>query len=233
MLDFHIHVLPNMDDGSKSEEMSLEMLRRSTAYGVDVMASTSHFYADENTPQRFLQRREEAYERLQEAMAQDGGVFPKIVLGAEVHFFTGISTADELPQLCLQGTNLLLLEMPFYEWTERMVREVGAIRRSGIQPVAAHIERYMDIQSKRMLQMYIEQGILIQCNAEYFLERKTARHAMKFLKQENVHFLGSDAHNVTSRRPNLGEAVELIRKKAGEDAWQRLQQYEMLVRNSV
>ena len=232
MLDFHIHVLPQMDDGSRSEEISLEMLRRSAAYGVDLMACTSHFYAWENPPARYLERRAAAYERLTAAMRAEGGEYPRLLLGAEVRFFGGISNAEELPELCLQGTNLLLLEMPFVEWSERMVREVGAIRRRGIQPVAAHIERYMD-QPRKLFEMYMDQGILIQCNAEFFLERHTAHKAMKFLKKGNVHFLGSDSHNITSRPPNLGDAWDLIEKKAGPEAVEQLRRSERLVRGRL
>lgn len=68
MVDFHSHVLPGMDDGADSVEMSLRMLEESARQGVDLIFATSHFYADEDDPHSFLQRRNEAYQVLRAAM---------------------------------------------------------------------------------------------------------------------------------------------------------------------
>lgn len=214
MTDFHMHVLPGMDDGSRDVPMSLAMLQKSAAYGVDTVAATSHFYAEENSITRFLERRQSAYHKLQEAMAGSSNL-PKIRLGAEVLFFSGISTEDRLEDLCLEGTDLLLLEMPFVPWPDRVFREVETIQRSGLQIVAAHIERYMDIQPKRTMDAFLDLDTFIQCNGEFFLNRRTARQAFRMFKQGKVQFLGSDAHNLTSRAPNLGEAVQVLEKKFG------------------
>ena len=60
MIDLHTHVLPGMDDGSRSPEESARMLRELAAQGVTLAAATPHFYAGENSPDRFLRRRKEA-----------------------------------------------------------------------------------------------------------------------------------------------------------------------------
>ena len=110
MIDFHSHILPSIDDGSKDVEMSLQMVALLQKQGVDTVCATSHFYATQRSPERFLQRRAEAYEALRAALPEDA---PAIRLGAEVLYFPGISHMAALPQLCLEGTKLLLLEMPF------------------------------------------------------------------------------------------------------------------------
>ena len=69
MIDYHSHILPQMDDGSQSMEESLEMLHQSFCQGVDVMVSTCHFYADEEDPKHFVDRRNQAFFRLRDAMA--------------------------------------------------------------------------------------------------------------------------------------------------------------------
>ena len=104
MIDFHSHFLPNMDDGSRSLEESCAMLRESARQGVTVMVATPHFYPARETPEAFLRRRSEAFERIE---ADDG--FPKILLGAEVAYFHGISRCDCLDRLSTEGTKLLLL----------------------------------------------------------------------------------------------------------------------------
>ena len=143
---------------------------------------------------------------------------PQILLGAEVLYFSGLSCADELDALCLEGTDLLLLEMPFFPWTDRVLREVEAIQRGGLQVVAAHIERYMDIQPRRTMEAFFDLNTFIQCNGEFFLSRRTARRALQMMRRGEIHFLGSDAHNLTSRPPNLGEAARFIERKLGRDA---------------
>lgn len=214
MIDFHMHVLPGIDDGSKDVAMSVRMLRASAAYGVDTVCATSHFYAQDNSIDRFLARREAAYGRL---MAGVDGRYdlPELRLGAEVLFFTGISAVDGLERLCLEGTDLLLLEMPFIRWTDHILREVAAIQRRGIQPVAAHIERYMSIQPRKLMDEFFGLGTYIQCNASFFTSRKTARHALGMLRRGQIQFLGSDAHNMAGRAPDLGAALAVIDRKLG------------------
>ena len=227
MTDFHMHVLPGIDDGSKNADMSVEMLERSAAYGVDTVCATSHFYAHENSLGRFLRRRAEAFERLSQAM--DGrDDLPEILLGAEVYYFSGVSAMDGLERLCLEGTDLLLLEMPFVPWPDRVLREVETIQRSGLQVAAAHIERYLLIQPRRTMEAFFDLGTFIQCNGSFFLSRRTARQAMRLLRQGRIHFLGSDAHNMTSRPPDLGQAVQAIGKKLGRQALDQLEMNEQI-----
>ena len=216
MTDLHMHVLPGMDDGSKDVRTSIAMLKRSASYGVDTVAATSHFYAEQNGIAKYLARRQTAYNRLTEAIGERYG-FPRLLLGAEVLYFSGMSASDDLDALCLEGTDLLLLEMPFVPWTDRMLREVEAIQRSGLQVVAAHIERYMDIQPRRTMEAFFDLNTFIQCNGEFFLSRWTARRALRMFRQGQIQFLGSDAHNMTSRAPNLGEAVQFVEKKLGRE----------------
>lgn len=215
-----MHVLPGMDDGSKDVTTSLAMLERDAEAGVDTVAATSHFYAADNSIRRFLERRSAAYDRLREAM--DGREdLPQVLLGAEVLYFSGISVADGLDALCLEGTDLLLLEMPFVPWTDRVLREVETIQHRGLQVVAAHIERYLDIQPRRTMDAFLDLNTFIQCNGEFFLSRRTARRALQMFRKGQINFLGSDAHNLTSRAPDLGEAVRVIERKLGPEALRR------------
>lgn len=228
MIDFHSHVLPGIDDGSDSIETSLAMLDMWRDQRIDRLCATPHFYAEHNTPRRFLRNRDAAYHELMEA-AQGRKGYPRILLGAEVRFFDGISHVAALPSLCLEGTDLLLLEMPFTRWTDRMLREVAEIRHRGMIPVAAHIERYMDFNSKSTIRHFMDMDILIQCNAEFFLSRRTSRKALSLLKDRRIHFIGSDAHNISSRAPDMREAIQLIRKKLGVDTIEYLLGMEELI----
>ena len=70
MIDFHSHILPAMDDGSKNIEESLQMLRMLQEQGVERVIATPHFYADENPPDVFLRRRADAWEHLRAHLTQ-------------------------------------------------------------------------------------------------------------------------------------------------------------------
>ena len=86
LTDFHSHILPGMDDGSADVTMSLEMLRWEELQGIARVVATPHFYARYEDPQRFLQRREQAEQKLRAAMA-DQSDMPELLMGAEVHYF--------------------------------------------------------------------------------------------------------------------------------------------------
>ena len=127
MIDFHSHVLPKMDDGSRSCAESAAMLRESYAQGIDILAATSHFYANENSPEEFLHRRARSWEQLAEVLTDD---MPAIRLGAEVQYFEGICRVREVDLLRLEGSQVLLLEMPFCAWSDRMVKDLSLIHIS-------------------------------------------------------------------------------------------------------
>ena len=215
MIDFHSHILPGIDDGSKDTATSLLMLNSLKKQGADTVCATSHFYATQRSVDHFLFRRQGAWEKLEKVLPNDA---PRILLGAEVLYFPGISRMEELPQLCLEGTNLLLLEMPFEPWTAYYTQEVRELAHSGdVQILLAHIERYFFYQPRKVWDEFLDLGILMQSNADFFLPFKTRRKAMRLLEDGYIHLLGSDAHNMSSRAPNLDKARARIQKAAGDE----------------
>lgn len=223
MIDFHTHILPKMDDGSRSTDEGVKMLLALKEQGIDAVAATPHFYANDESVQAFLKRRQASFEALKSA-APDG--MPEIILGAEVKYYEGISRLDGLESLCLQGTRLLLLEMPMRSWTEYNVRELIDISCSGkIIPVLAHIERYMRFQKNGVFDMLLENDVLMQINASFVCGMLTKSKAIALLGRRMVHFIGSDCHNMSDRPPNIGKAYEIIRKKLGEDFSEGFNEY--------
>ena len=57
LIELHAHILPQMDDGSESVEMSLAMLQALAGMGVGTVCATSHYYARENSITMYLARR--------------------------------------------------------------------------------------------------------------------------------------------------------------------------------
>ncbi len=223
-IDFHSHVLPQMDDGSASVEESLEMLAASRAQGVEVMLATPHFYAVDESLELFLERRARAAELLREQYHSE--LHPRICLGAEVEFFSGIARSRLTEQLTVAGTRLILVEMPFMRWSEAQIAELAFLRENrGLIPVVAHIERYEKYQKRGTVESLIERGILFQSNAEYFLDAKTAKRAKRRLLRGEIAVIGSDSHNMSTRVPNLMQACEEIERSGGSEILEEMQRF--------
>ncbi len=214
MIDLHSHILPGMDDGSKDAEMSRSMLAMMREQGIEAVVATPHFYARQEDPQKFLQCREAAFAQL-EGLTEES---PKILLGAEVAYFDSMSRSEDLIKLQLADSGLLLVEMPMGSWTARMVQELYQLQAQlGLTPVLAHIDRYRRADQLPKYRKQLQaQGVLFQCNAGPFLRLMDRRWALGQLRQGNIHFLGSDTHNLTDRAPNLGKAAEVISHKFGQ-----------------
>jgi len=225
VIDFHSHILPGIDDGSKNVETSLSMLKMAADQGVGIMIATPHFYASKHRVEYFLKKRQNAYDLLKDDL--DGHkdmTVPKILCGAEVAFFNGISQADKLDRLTIAGTNLLLLEMPFRPWTDRDIREVRALTEERhFQIIFAHLERYTDIgTNKRRFAELIIPSAYVQINAESIsdgglfgmLRRKKL---IRMFQNGTAHFLGSDCHGVHHRPPNLADGRNVLKSRLGSD----------------
>jgi protein-tyrosine phosphatase len=216
MLDFHSHILPGIDDGSKSIGMSLKMLQISRNQGVDGIVLTPHFYADQDTPDRFLRRRAKSADLLRQELGRLQRC-PALLLGAEVHYFHGMGRSTDLEKFCIGSSNLILVEMPFQPWSSRMLQDVEEIHdRLGLQVIIAHIDRYLSVESAEGVEALRDAGVIIQANADFFLQRSRRRKAIKMLERQEIQLLGSDCHNLTSRAPNLDQAVKFIQKKLGD-----------------
>lgn len=225
IVDFHSHILPGIDDGSENLEESLELLQLSARQGVQHMVATPHFYPRHDTPERFLRRREKAENTLRYEL-QYHPVLPEITVGAEVYFFSGISDFELINALTIGQKRCILIEMPDSPWGESHYRELeGIYVKHGITPIIAHVDRYIrPFRTHGIPERLEELPVMVQANASFFLDSSTRRMALRMLKQDRIHLLGSDCHNLTSRRPNLKAAVEVIEKHLGDEALAQIRQ---------
>ena len=231
MIDWHSHILPGMDDGSRDVAESLALLKMLREQGVRTVVATPHFYANDESVESFLKRRKESYERLMEQVPQDA---PEILLGAEVRYYPGIGRMEELGRLRIEGSKVLLLEMPMSKWTQYSVRELIELAGTrDVQLVMAHIERYMALQSASVWEQLLESGVLMQVNTEFFTQFGSKHKAIRYLESGRVQLLGSDCHNTKSRPPLFNKAEKLILKKLGEDFISQLNEfgYSVLAKN--
>ena len=224
MIDFHTHLLPNIDDGASSEEMAKAMLEQSKEQGVLTVLLTSHYYGRKRSPEKFLEARAQAYERLKE-------VAPKgmeLRLAAEVHF-TGdaVPSFKDLARLKIEGTNYILLELPFTtKWREDLLAKVNAFaEETGLTPVLAHIDRYgAFLKEPQLLTGLVNAGCLLQLNASAFLEKKTKGFAFALLRHGLAHCLGSDMHDTALRAQNMAAAKAAIYAQGAGAAFEKTQE---------
>lgn len=230
LTDFHSHVLPGIDDGSASLEESLRMLRLEAEQNVQTVVATPHFYAHRDHLEAFLKRREQAFRLLEEAMA-DRQDLPGILCGAEVSWFPGMGSCEELQALTTEGTRTILVEMPPAPWTPAMYRELEDLRgKQGLVPIVAHVDRYIrPFRTHGIPGTLAAMPVLVQANAGFFLHKSSAALAFRLLKQETIHLLGSDCHNLESRRPNLGIAADRICAKMGNAPLERIRSFEQRI----
>lgn len=223
MIDFHTHILPEMDDGSRGTEESVQMLKMMQQQGIDTVVATPHFDMRQESPQEFLRRRQTAYEQL--SRANDTGV--SVICGAEV-LYCGISLRmyEGLESLCIGNGRYLLTETLFPEWNKEFRDDlVYLMMERNIIPILAHIERYYFIgKNRRFIHELAAEGAVLQMNAEAFLMRKTARKAWKILRKEPVGLIASDCHGTAVRPPNLGEAAERMTEVLGTEVVSHLRE---------
>ena len=223
VIDFHTHILPNIDDGSATVQQSIQMLQAEKAQGIERVILTPHFYADHDSPDLFLNKRARAAQELKDAL-EGRDDLPDIAIGTEVRFFEGISDCEFLWDMAIADTRCILVEMPMTHWSDRMLDEVVGIRhKQGLIPVIAHLDRYISLFRTHGLPQKLEKlPVLVQANAEFFIRRTMRPMALRMLAADRIHLLGSDCHNLKGRAPNLGEAVKFIRKRLGEDSLERI-----------
>ena len=188
VIDFHAHILPGCDHGSRNVKTSLRQLSQAAEAGVDIVCATSHFYAHKEDVETFLERREKCLSLLK---AEADGNLPRIIPGAEVLAFEGIDRLPGLERLCLEGTKLLLLEMPFTPWTEVLIESVERLcEQESFRVILAHVERYDEDDIRYLCSL----GALCQVNADSFSGLFTKKHLKKLVSEDLVAFVGSDIH---------------------------------------
>lgn len=221
MTDLHTHILPEMDDGARNPEESISMLRLERAQGVDAVVLTPHFYGTKERAEEFLCRRDASMQRLTDALAklseEERSQLPELILGAEVAWNSSLADCERLPQLCMGKTRNILLELPMVSWNTQMFNQIyDFIGQTGLTPVIAHLERYVRIQPPKQIAEIFELGVPVQISASILKWPVLRRKVLRLLNERRVHILASDCHNCTDRAPNLGDGMQLVRRKLGD-----------------
>lgn len=206
MIDIHSHILPGVDDGSRSVEESLQIARQEESGGTACIISTPHLYdgGDLGRIPLFHHVRQE----LQEVLIQEG-LKLKVLQGLEVYPFPGVLEAlDNGTDLSLAGQGKhILIDTPFSQFPFDFRTFLFQLRMKGLTPILAHPERAPEFQSSpALVQEYAESGCLLQVNAGSLQGKYgpiAANLARDILKRRMAQFVSGDIHR-PSRGPVMG-----------------------------
>ena len=224
MIDFHSHILPNIDDGSKSVEETFELLKEAKQAGFDEIISTSHYmeeYYEVNVAER------EAWVDAISKNMHRVDLDLKLYLGSEIYITDNIvKLLEEGKASSINNSNYVLFELPLNSKPMNLYDVVYEMLENRIVPVLAHPERYLFVQKEpEIIYELIQKGVLMQANYGSILGRygeKAALIVQKLLENNMIHFLGSDVHKTNTIYPQVPEALRIIKIIVGEDKLREL-----------
>jgi protein-tyrosine phosphatase len=216
MIDLHCHILPEIDDGPKTLNESLEMARIFEKTGYSHVVATPHAVPGTTwmpAPEEIRER----LDQLNQAIVKNG-INLKVLPGMEIALDPNI--ADLLDQgkvQALAGTSYVLIEPPFQRLPLGWEHAIFDVLSRGFAVLLAHPERCAQLADKPQLcDKLIESGVYFQVNWDSFLGhhgRTTQKMAMYLAARGYIHCLATDSHDAAHR--NAGQ-VQMASAKIEE-----------------
>jgi protein-tyrosine phosphatase len=224
MIDIHTHILPGLDDGSKTVDESLLMIRQAIDAGVEIICATPHIL--DGVSLSFQEKVNRIFQQLL-SQVEKKSLKVKLVLGSEIYVRQEILSLSRFDFFTLnQSGKYVLLELPLGHIPPNLGRLVHDLLSKGVTPIIAHPERSIDEKGQvKDIEHLACRGALMQINAGSLfgrygdLPRKAAEH---LLKQNLVHVMASDAHDLRARsiavlRQAFMEVCRLVGKTKTEE----------------
>lgn len=215
MVDIHCHLLPGLDDGSESPEMSLEMAESAVSEGITHVIATPHANSQfDFIPKLVRLRRDEIQESLGNRL--------QIATGCDFHLsYENLQALRGDPSLfTLNQKAYLLVEFDDFSIPAALDQALHELQLQGLRPIITHPERNPLIRGHlERLWKWMHQGCFVQVTAQSFLGgfgQKAEQAAETLLDARAIHFIASDAHNTTTRPLRLKDAFEAVAARQGE-----------------
>lgn len=221
MIDIHCHILPALDDGAESFDMSMAMAEMAIADGVTRVIATPH--ASPNHP--FIA---ELVKRRRDELQQELAGRLTLATGCDFHLnFENLQQLRLEPErFTLNQKNYLLVEFADFSIPSSLDQALRELQLAGLTPIVTHPERNPLIRAQPdRLFRWLRQGCYVQITAQSLSGRfgRAAQQASEeWLDAGAVHFIASDAHNTTSRPLRLKETFEELAKSRGQELAQAL-----------
>lgn len=223
-IDIHSHVLPALDDGARTLEQSINMLKIAQDEGIRYMIATPHNMPGKGCPSyTTIQERTNKLQRI----CEEEGISIQVFVGTEYFFREEVLELLEKEEvITLNGSEYILVEFdPSVEkmYFRNALRDVLA---NGYRPIVAHVERYLNIvQDLTLMNDIKKMGALIQVNAASVIGkngRQAKKDVKRLLKESLVDFVATDAHSDGRRAPYMQKCATQLYKKYGSEYANRL-----------
>lgn len=215
MVDLHSHLIWSIDDGSKSREMTLNMLRQAVQGGTTKLVLTPHYFpGDFDIP--FDKVKEKAEEV--NLLAKEENLNIEIYYGQEIFYTNNILEHYENGEIgTINNSKYMLIEFNMRDFSKKEVIEgIYELQIRGIVPIIAHPERYLKfIKSPSLINEFIKEGFLFQLNVGSLtgeFGKEVKKTAEIFLENKIYNFIGSDAHRDEKRNADMGKRLESVNK---------------------
>ena len=215
MIDIHCHILAGVDDGPDRLEISQQMAEVAIAEGVTHVVATPHandmFHFD---PELIRRRRDELQALIGDRL--------QLVTGCDFHMsYENLLAAHQAPaRFTINHKNYLLVEFADFAIPPTMDKALKELLAKGVRPIITHPERNpILVSGPARLTGWVRDGCYAQVTASSLLGRfgpRAQEAAEAWLDEGVIHFLASDAHNVTSRPLQLRPAYDAVAQRRGE-----------------
>lgn len=224
MIDFHAHILPNLDDGSKSIEETFALIEEAKKVGFEGIISTSHYmedYYESNKSEKIT------WINAINNIAKEKNLNIHIYLGNEIYISSNMIELLKTEKACtINDTSYVLFELPFNTKPINLYDVIYDLLEYKLVPILAHIERYTFVQKDpQIVYDLIEKGVLIQSNYGSFIGQygdKAQIIAKRFLESDIVHFLGTDVHKQNTIYPQIPQILKELEKIIGKDKLEKI-----------
>lgn len=219
MIDIHCHILPEVDDGSRSLKESIEMALIAKEQGIKKIVNTSHYHPDF--------RYKKGAELLKELndfnnVLKENRIDIEVVIGNEIYYTKDlIKQIDDLDFYTLNNSRYILIELPPTNFPSDLCNIVYELKEKNYVPVFAHVERYREVQENpELIYDVINAGAIIQINSHSILGKsgkELQRTCNTLISRNMVHVVGTDAHSSRRRTPIFLDAYKYICEKYSKE----------------
>lgn len=220
MIDFHSHILPNIDDGARNIEQTAQILKEAQEAGFSKIISTSHYIeeyyeSDENERKELLQKAQEKTNNIE------------LYLGNEIFISSEmIQLLKDKKASTINNSKYVLFELPMNSKPMNTKEIIYRLIENDYIPVIAHPERYTYVQNDpEYVKELFDMGALFQSNYGSIIGMygtKAKKTVKKLLKENLIQFLGSDVHYENQIYPKIKKAIKKLRKILSEEELEEL-----------
>ncbi len=227
MIDFHTHILPNLDNGARNIEEAHNLIKEAKIAGFDQIVYTPHYIEDYY--ETSVKEREVWLDTFSKKFDDIKDI--KTYLGSEIFLSDNIMKLLEDAQAStINNTSYVLFELPLDKEPLNLYDIIYKMRKNKVVPILAHAERYPYIQREpELLYNLVEKGVYIQADYGSVIGENGKRAKMiidKMLENNLVHFLGSNAHREKTIYKYIPTIIEILTEKIGVEKL-----YELTTKN--